>query len=483
LTVLRVRVSLPFDSARRSGIYDVSGVLAYLERGLQAFSDWVWGLPLLVLVLGAGAFFVVYSRLLPYRHFGHGLAVVTGRYDDPEDPGDINYFQALSSALGGTIGLGNIAGVAVAITLGGPGAVFWMWITALVGVATKFFTSTLSIMYRGRDSMGALQGGPMYVVREGLGRRWWPLAALFCVAALFGTLPIFQSNQLTQIIRDVIATPAGLTADGRWVFDAGFGLATAVLVALVVFGGITRIGAVAARVMPLMVGLYLLAALWVLAMHAPEVPGYLALIVTDAFSGEAVTGGAVGTVMMVGVRNGAFSNEAGIGTEAMASGATKTREPIRAGVVAMLGPVIDTLVVCTCTALVIIATGVFRTTEPDGVTLTAAAFSAAMPGFGGYLTAVLVMFFSLSTMFTFYYYGAKSLGFLIGAERQHWYKYFYVLLIAGGAMVSLDIVIHLIFSMYALMAVPTLVSALILAPEVMAEARAYFARERAGRPA
>ncbi|MGD2116079.1 MAG: alanine:cation symporter family protein, partial [Acidobacteriota bacterium] len=180
-----------------------------IQRAIVWFANFVWGPPMLVLMLGGGAFFLIVSRLLPYRYFGHAAEILTGKYDDPAEAGDISHFQALSSALSGTLGLGNIAGVAVAITMGGPGAVFWMWASAAFGVATKFFTCTLAIMYRGRDSQGALQGGPMYVIREGLGGWWNPLAYFFCVAGLIGTLPIFQINQLTQAVRQVIAEPQG----------------------------------------------------------------------------------------------------------------------------------------------------------------------------------------------------------------------------------------------------------------------------------
>lgn len=448
-----------------------------IQRAIVWFANFLWGPPMLVLMLGGGAFFLIFSRLLPYRYFGHAGEILTGKYDDPGEAGDISHFQALSSALSGTLGLGNIAGVAVAITMGGPGAIFWMWASAAFGVATKFFTCTLSIMYRGRDSLGGLQGGPMYVIREGLGRRWLPLAYFFCVAGLLGTLPVFQINQLTQAVRQVVAEPQGWVGEDPFGFNLVFGLAAAAFVAGVIFGGIQRVGYVAARLVPFMVGAYVLMVLVVLVIYFEDIPEHLLLIVQDAWSGKAAAGGLLG-VMIIGIRRGAFSNEAGIGTEVMAHGAAKTSEPVREGMVAMLGPVIDTLVVCTCTALAILMTGTWQNRGIDGVTLTADAFGIAMPGIGPYLVTIIVTFLSLSTIFTYWYYGAKCLGFLIGAERQHWYKYFYIVLIVVGAVVSLETVISLIDAGYACMAIPTMLATIRLSPKVMDATRDYYRRYR-----
>ncbi|RMH75497.1 MAG: amino acid carrier protein, partial [Calditrichaeota bacterium] len=313
-----------------------------VEFWIVKFAEFAWGPWLLVLLLGGGTFLFIFSRLIPFRYFRHSIDIIRGKYDDPEDAGDISHFQALSSALAGTIGMGNIAGVAVAISTGGPGAIFWMWVSAMVGIATKFFTCSLAIMYRGKDSCGHIQGGPMYVVREGLGRKWQPLAYLFSLAGLVGCLPALQINQLVQIIRDIVGTPAGLVDKDPFVFNFISGIVIAVIVAMVIFGGIKRIGEVASRMVPSMVVLYMLSALWIIAVNYQHIAQYLLLIVRDAFTGEAVLGGAVGAVIITGVRRAAFSNEAGIGTEAMAHGAAKTDEPIREGLVAMLGPFVDT---------------------------------------------------------------------------------------------------------------------------------------------
>lgn len=449
-----------------------------IEKIIIGFADVTWGPWLLVLLLGGGAFFLCYSRFLPFRFIRHAIDILRGKYDDAGDPGDISHFAALSSALAATIGVGNIAGVAVAVKVGGPGAIFWMWLSAVVGMATKFFTCTLAIMYRGTDSRGTVQGGPMYAIVEGLGQKWKPLGAFFCVAALIGALPAFQVNQLVQILRDVIFVPNGWVGESHFTFNLIAGIIIAGSVALIIFGGILRIGTVASKLVPGMLILYLAAAVWILAVNYANIPKCLWLIITDAFSGQAVAGGAIGAVIMTGIRRAAYSNEAGIGTAALAHGAAKTTEPVREGLIAMLGPAIDTLIVCTITALIILTSGVWQTAEANGITLTVMAFNKAMPGIGPYLLTLCVLCFSTSTMFAYSYYGAKCMGFLIGAERQHIYNYFYVALMVVAAVVSLDAAISLIDGAFALMAIPTMISTLLLAPKVMQATRTYFDQYR-----
>ena len=452
--------------------------LQQLEDFFNAWADMMWSTPLVVLLVGGGLFFMFYSRFRPYRYFGHAIALLSGRYSDPNDPGRIPHSQALATALSGTIGLGNIAGVAIAISIGGPGAVFWMWVTAIVGVATKFYTASLAVMYRSEGSDGTLHGGPMYVIMEGMGKRWYPLAALFAVACLIGALPIFQANQFIQLLRDVVAIPSGwATTESHFSFDLIASSVVAFLVALVVIGRIERIGKITVRLVPSMVLLYLYMTLTVMWTYAADIPATLWLIVTDAFNGEAAAGGSIGAVILIGVRRGAFSNEAGIGTESMAHGAAKTAEPIREGIVAMVGPVIDTLLVCTCTALIILLTGVWQTeTDIEGVTLTARAIEQVFPVTGTYLLLIMVGMLSFSTMVTMWFYGIKCMGFLLGVERQYWYTPIYLALLLGGAVVSMDIVNGLILATYATMAIPTMISALYLAPKVNQAAKKYFAK-------
>ena len=452
--------------------------LQQLEDFFNAWADMMWSTPLVVLLVGGGLFFMVYSRFQPYRYFGHAIDLLRGKYSDPNDPGHIPHSQALSTALSGTLGLGNIAGVAIAISIGGPGAVFWMWVTAIVGVATKFYTASLAVMYRGKDSSGILHGGPMYVIMEGMGKRWYPLAALFAGACLIGALPIFQANQFIQLLRDVVAIPAGWASpDQHFTFDLVASSLVAILVSLVIAGRIERIGRLTVRLVPSMVLLYLFMTVSVLYTFAADIPATLLLIVTDAFTGEAAAGGSIGAVILIGVRRGAFSNEAGIGTESLAHGAAKTTEPIREGIVAMVGPVIDTLLVCTCTALIILLTGVWETDAGvQGVTLTARAIEQVFPVTGMYLLLVMVGLLSFSTMVTMWFYGVKCMGFLFGTKRQYWYSPIYIALLLGGAVVSMDIVNGLILATYATMAIPTMISALYLSPKVNRAAKAYFAK-------
>jgi AGCS family alanine or glycine:cation symporter len=442
-----------------------------LESWSVAFADAVWGLPMVALLLGGGAFFLVISRALPYRHLGHGFAVMSGRYDTPDEQGELSHFQALAAALSNTMGLGNIGGVALAIVAGGPGAVFWMWMSAVVGIATKFFTCSLGVMYRGLDSEGNLQGGPMYVIREALPKAFYPLAVLFSAAGMIGTLPMFQANQLTALIGQTVFDGAPPT----W---SGFvtGLILAVLVGIVIFGGLPRVAKVAVRSLPAMVVVYVTMTLYVVLTHITEVPALLWLIVSEAFNPTAVGGGFIG-IMLIGVSRGVFSNEAGVGTEVMAHGAARTNEPIREGMVATLGPIFDTLLICTCTALVILLAGDWQSPgDLSGITLTANAVQTEMGTPGLLALAFVALILSTTTMFTGWYFGAKCFGFLVGAERQAYFRWFFMATVIFGASVSVDVVFNVISGSYGLMALPTMVSTIILAPRVMVAARDYFSR-------
>lgn len=453
-----------------------------LEAALAAFANFMWGPPLVILLVGGGLFFTVHSRLLHIRYFGHSIDLLRGKYnlESASANGDITHYRALATALAGTMGLGNITGVAVAITIGGPGAIFWMWVTAIVGTSTKFYTASLAIMYRGYDDSGKLQGGPMYVIREGLGRKWLPLAWMFAIAGMVGTLPVFQINQLVQILRDLIAIPAGLaTAEQHFSFDLVAGIVLAGLIFSIAVGKIKRVSAVAAKLVPTMVIFYFSVTAVLLLSHLDRIPGMFAMIFTDAFTGNAVSGGVVGAVILIGVQRGAFSNEAGIGTESLAHGAAKTNEPAREGLVAMMGPILDTLVVCTCTALALLVTDAWRG-DAVGVTMTAQAYEQAFPGFGSYLLLLMVFVLSTTTVLTYWYYGSKCMGFLFGSAREKYYMWAYMALITVGAVASMEAVINLLDGMYAMMAIPTMLSTLLLAPRVRVAARDYFRRLDAG---
>lgn len=434
----------------------------------------MWGPSLLILLVFGGLFFTVYCRFIPFRYFKHGLDILLGKYDNDNDPGDINHFQALSAALAGTVGMGNISGVAVAIHMGGPGALFWMWVSAFVGMSTKFFTCTLAILFRGEDDLGEIQGGPMYVIQEGLGQKFKPLAVLFSTAGLIGCLPMFQANQLTQYIRDSVFLPLGMFSSNPFMGNVITGILIAMLVAGVIFGGIKRIGLVAGRIVPIMVLIYLLGGLGILIKNYDKLGSIFNLIISDAFTGNAVVGGIVGEVIRQGIRRAVFSNEAGLGTEVMAHGAAKTREPVREGLVAMIGPFIDTILVCSITAFAILVSGVWNDPTLNGVSMTAKAFSNELGLLGDFILFFSVFTFSVTTMFGQSYYGAKCTGFLFGSHWKVNYNWFYVLSAIVGATVSISIVINLIDGMYAIMAIPTMVSTILLAPKVMKETRRYF---------
>ena len=444
-----------------------------LESALATFANLMWGPPLVVLLVGGGMFFMVHSRLMHFRYLSHAYNLLRGKYNKQDDDiaGDITHYRALATALSGTIGLGNITGVALAITVGGPGAVFWMWVTAIVGISTKFYTASLAIMYRGKDDSGKSQGGPMYVIREGLDKKWLPLAWMFALAGMFGTLPIFQINQLVQIVRDVIAIPAGIaTANSHLGFDFILGIILSAVLFAIAAGKVKRVSAFAGLVVPAMVGFYFVLTGVLLLSNVAEIPAMVGLIFADAFTGDAVSGGVLGAVILIGVQRGVFSNEAGLGTESLAHGAAKTDEPTREGLVAMIGPIIDTLIVCTCTALALLVTGVWEG-DAVGVTLTSQAYEQAFPGFGAYLVLAMVFVLSTTTVLTYSYYGSKCMAFLFGTKTEKYYLWGYMGLVTAGAVASLDAVISLFDGVYATMAIPTMISTIILAPKVREVAR------------
>jgi AGCS family alanine or glycine:cation symporter len=458
-----------------------------MSEFIASLATFIWT-PVLFLIIFGGLGFLLYSRLIPYKYFGHAIQILKGKYNNPNDPGQIKPYEALSTNLASTVGMGNIAGVALAISIGGPGALFWMWVTAFVGMSSNFFTSTLSVMFRGKDSNGEIQGGPMYVIREALSKKWYPLAVVFSVCCMVGCLPIFQSNQLTQVIIDMAFGTSDLKEATFPVFGLDinllkFSVGTILMIisGIVILGGIQRIGSWAGKMVPLMIIIYFITVLTILFMHVEQVPHYLWLIVTDAFAaenfrGDPALGGVVGGLIVLGVRRASFSNEAGVGTAPMALGASKSVEPIREGLISMLSPAIDTLLVCTLTALAILVTGVWQTSEANGVTLTSLAFEQSLPGVGNYLLLICAFFFAITSLFSYNYYGSKALSFLVGVKASRIYDYFYLLTIIWGALASLTDVAYLIDIAFAIMAIPTMVSGFVLAPKVMAEAKKYFAR-------
>jgi len=450
--------------------------MSNLESFVSNLASFLWGIPLLIILVGGGLYLLIYSRLIQFKYFFHAIDILRGKFDNDNDTGEISHFSALSTALSATVGMGNIAGVAVAISIGGPGAVFWMWISGVIGMSTKFFTSSLSIMYRGYDSEGNVQGGPMYFITEGLGKKWKPLAIMFSLSGLVGVLPLFNVNQLTQAINDILLIPAGVQVD---IFsNILIGLVLILLTSIVILGGLKRISLVATRLVPLMVAIYMLSVILILIINYDVVPYYLKLILTDAFSadfykGDSLYGGFVGALIILGIRRGAFSNEAGIGTAPLAHGAAKTNSPVKEGLVAMLGPAIDTLLVCTLTALAILVTGVWKDAGLDGVSLTASAFSHSLTYNGQYILLFCILIFSMSSLFTYSYYGTKCMSFLVGVKYKNYYNYIFIISIMLGATTSLSLMINLIDTFFALMAVPTMLATIMLSHKVIIALNEY----------
>lgn len=444
-----------------------------IGSGIVSFSNWIWGMPLFLLLIGGGLYFLIYSGFVPFRYYIKALKSLKGG-KDKDAPGQISSFEALTSAIAATVGMGNISGVAVALTMGGPGAIFWMWVSAIVGMATKFFEGTLTIMFKGKDSAGEYQGGPMYMITKGLGEKWRPMAVFFSVFGLIGTLCLMQANQLTEAITTVITTPAGI--ENTLLLRLIIGIIICLLVSIVVLGGIKRISKVSARVVPVMVAMYFVLVAYIVLTNLPVVPEVFASIFDGAFDLQAGAGGLAGTAIVIGARRAAFVNEAGVGTASMMHGASKNNEPVKEGLVAMIGPSIDSGLVCTLTALAILINGTYDTEQIRGIEVALGSFEASIPGLGHYLLMIMVVIFAFSTMFSYSYYGVKCTNFLIGAKYANYYNYFFLIMLVVGAVISLDVVVGVIDSAYALMAIPTMFTLLVLSPKVKKEMKRYFSK-------
>lgn len=439
----------------------ISNVLPYTE----------W--PMFLLLIAGGLFLVVYSKFLPYRYFGHAIAITAGKYDDKNAQGDVSSFQALSAAVAATVGLGNISGVAIAIHDGGPGVVFWIWMTALIGMCIKFYSCSLSIMFRGTDSDGKLQGGPMYYITKGLGEKARPLALFFAVCGLFGFLGVFTANQFTETFMSVVEPSNAIFEMSEYHWKLSIGIVLALITSFVIFGGLTKIAKVASAIVPFMVFVYLVAVILVMAMNSAQIIPSLKLILTEAWNFKTVVTGGFWGLVIIGIRRAMFSNEAGLGSAPMYHGQSKTDNPIKEGLVAMLGPFIDTILVCTFTAVVIILSGAYLE-DGSGIVMTLNAFEKTLFGYGDILLLIIVTAFALSTLFTYSYYGVKCLSFLTNAKIGRLYNWYFVIMIIFAAVASLDLVKNLIDLSYALMVIPNMIAVLLLAPKVNAAAAIYF---------
>lgn len=447
---------------------------------------------LVILILGA-LFFTVYFRFINLRKFGLAINIVRGKYSDPNEAGEVSHFQALTAALSGTVGLGNIAGVAIAVSLGGPGATFWMILAGLLGMSSKFVECTLGVKYREVDEDGRVYGGPMYYLSKGFanmkmiisgkehsfGSIGKTLAAIFAIAAIggsFGGGNMFQVNQAYQQFSGMDLVEGTMVAEKGWLF----GLIMAILVGIVIIGGIRSIAKVTDKIVPFMCGVYVLAALVVIFANFTAIPAAFGAIFEGAFTQTAAFGGFVG-VLIQGFRRAAFSNEAGIGSASIAHSAVKTNNPASEGLVALLEPFIDTVVVCTMTALVIVITGMYTDPTADGIAITSQAFATTLDWFP-YVLVIAVVLFAFSTMITWSYYGMQAWAYLFGRSKtmEYVYKFIFCCMVVVGASSSLDAVIGFSDSMIFLMLFPNMIGLTFLLPVVKDELNRYLGKIKSG---
>ena len=442
-----------------------------ITEWVGALNSIVWGWPMLILILGTGLILMLGLKAIPLRRIGKGFRLLwDGR--ESREAGDISPFNALMTSLSATIGTGNIAGVGTAIAIGGPGAIFWMWCTALVGMATKYAEAVLAVKYREVDEDGNHLGGPMYYIKNGLGKHWQWLAVAF---AVFGAIAGFGIGNMVQSnsVADAVSTNLGVD-------KLVTGIVMAVLVFAVLIGGIKRIAQVAGKLVPLMAIAYLIGGLIVIIANITEVPAALWLIVQHAFTPTAATGGFAGAGIMIaiqmGVARGVFSNEAGLGSAPIAHASAQTKDPVRQGTIAMLGTFIDTLIICTITALVIVMTGAW-TSGATGASLSSAAFGQGLPGVGEWVVTFGLIVFAFTTILGWSVYGERCVHYLFGKKSIMPFRILWVLAIPLGATVKLGFVWLLADTLNALMALPNLIALLLLSPIVFKMTKDYFARD------
>ena len=444
-----------------------------MEAVITEINAWAWGVPMQVLLLGTGIFLTLGLGLLPWRKLGFAFRLLLGGFKG-QGEGDIPPFRALMTSLSATIGTGNIAGVATAMTLGGPGALFWMWLTALFGMAMKYAEAVLAVRYREQDDRGGFSGGPMYYIRNGLGPRFAILSgafALFGAMAGFGLANTVQSNSVAQVLGDQFEV--------HWLTT---GLVLMVVVGAVILGGIRRIAATASAVVPVMAIAYVAMSALVIALHIEQVPEALGRIIDGAFNGASAAGGFAGAsvwaAIRFGVARGIFSNEAGLGSAPIAHAAARTNEPVEQGLIAMLGTFIDTLVVCTMTGLVIMLTGVLES-GISGASLTASAFGSAIPG-GELVVTVGVVLFATTTMIGWSFYGERCVVYLFGTRGIMPFRVLWVLAIPLGAATDLGLIWLIADTLNAFMAIPNLIALILLSPVVFTLSKSYFMRHADG---
>ncbi|MGN0219900.1 MAG: alanine/glycine:cation symporter family protein [Muribaculaceae bacterium] len=456
---------------------------------ITGIAEVLCGYPLFFLLIGGGLYLFLSSGFVSLRRLPDSIKELRTKHEARD--GQISSLQALASVVAATVGLGNIAGVAIALVMGGPGAIFWMWVSAIVGMATKYHEGALSIMYRGKDDTGRLRGGTMYIIENGLGRKWKPLARFFAIAGLFGTMCIMNANQLTEAVMTTFSTPESLGSNGFLTSVASvtgldnvssfrllFGLGIALVVALVVFGGIKRIARVASVMVPFMVGVYFVMVLYIIITHFADVPEVFRRIFSEAFNLRAGFGAFAG-IAIIGARRAALVNDAGIGTATIMHGESKNRQPVREGLIAMLGPSIDSGLVCTLTAIAILLCGDIDVEGVKGLEIAMNAFSSAIPA-GEYLLLFVVICFAMSSMFSYSFYGTSCATYLFGSRYGRHYSWVFIASLVIFAVVPLEAAVGMCDLFYALMAIPTMLTVVALSSKVRQATRDYFAARKAG---
>lgn len=453
----------------------------------SAINGFVWGVPMLVLLVGGGILLTIRNRGVQFRKFGYAMKNTIGKIFKKGEAkeGEITPFQAMSTALAGTVGTGNIAGITTAVTLGGPGTIFWLWITALIGMATKYSEVLLAVKFREKNKYGDWVGGPMYYIKNGLGKNWKWLGAIFCIFAALAAFGIGNAVQVGNITDSVNTVILSFNPDfsGQSTVNVVLGLILVVLTAIVLFGGIKRLGAVTEKLVPFMAVVYIVACVIVLVYYGAYLPAVFSKIFTGAFSPEGVTGGAVGSVILVitwGVKRGVFSNEAGLGSAPMAHAASDTQEPVEQGMWGVFEVFVDTIVICTLTSMAILLSGVLEydlSSFASNGAAAAAAFNAILPGtIGGTVLQISLLFFALSTILGWSYYGERCWGYLSNNNKvvNVIFKIAFVLMCVVGSVGSGTLMWNISDTLNGMMAIPNLVGLLLLSGTVIRLTREYF---------
>jgi AGCS family alanine or glycine:cation symporter len=442
-------------------------MFSQIEALVGKIGAFAWGPPMLIFLVGTGFYLTIALKGVQFRKLGYSLwLALVKRKEETDEPGDITHFQALMTALSATVGTGNIAGVATAIAAGGPGALFWMWITGLVGMATKYGEAVLAVKYRKTDEAGTMSGGPMYYIANGLGWKWLGFVfAVFASIAAFGIGNMVQSNSVADAVNATFHVPMYVT-----------GIVLMILTALVILGGIKSIGKVTGTVVPVMIIFYMAGALLVLVLNIGAIPKAIALVIQEAFTPTAASGGFAGASVMLairmGVARGIFSNESGLGSAPIAAAAAQTKHPVSQALVSMTQTFIDTIIVCTMTGLVLILTGAWDSGK-TGAELTTFAFQSGFAG-GKYIVTIGLMLFAYSTILGWCYYGEKSIEYIFGDKAVKPYRYAFILFVGVGAVAKLDFVWSLSDTFNGLMAIPNLIGLVALSPVIVKETKAYF---------